>query len=100
MLDGWQHAWIPMAMTSALCQTVRAAALKDLNRHVPILVATWVRFVFGLPFLATYALCVVWLGGEGLPRLSTAFVGWTALSLAVCSFGGGGKIEDGSAGVP
>lgn len=83
----WQHFWIPIAMASALCQTVRTAALKVLNRHLSLMVSTYVRFLFGLPILVTYALAVLTFGGEGLPSLSWPFVLWTAVSSATQSAG-------------
>jgi drug/metabolite transporter (DMT)-like permease len=83
----WQHIWIPIAMASALCQTVRTAALKVLNRHLSLMVSTYVRFLFGLPILITYALAVLTLGGEGLPNLTWPFLLWTAVSSATQSGG-------------
>ncbi len=74
-------------MASALCQTVRTAALKVLNRHLSLMVSTYVRFLFGLPILIAYALAVLYLGGEGLPNLTWPFLLWTAVSSATQSGG-------------
>ena len=87
MHDAWQHAWIPIAMASALCQTVRTAALKVLNRDLSLLVSTLVRFLFGMPILLGYALAVLVIGGEGWPRITPAFVFWTACSSLTQSAG-------------
>jgi drug/metabolite transporter (DMT)-like permease len=83
----WEDAWIPIAVLSALCQTVRTAALKVLNRDLSLLVSTYVRFIFGLPILVTYALAVLYFGGEGWPMITWAFVAWTAISSATQSGG-------------
>jgi drug/metabolite transporter (DMT)-like permease len=69
-----EHIWIPIAVLSALCQTARTAAQKDLNRHLSTLVTTYVRFLFGVPILIAWAAGVTLLGGEGLPQVSPAFV--------------------------
>lgn len=76
----WEHAWIPIAIASALCQTVRTAALKVLNRDLSLMVSTYVRFLFGLPILVGWALAILYFGGEGLPRLSWPLLLWTACS--------------------
>lgn len=83
----WQHIWIPIAITSALCQTIRTAAMKVLNRDLSLMVSTYVRFLFGLPILAGYALLVLAWGGEGLPRITVPFVLWTAASSLMQSAG-------------
>lgn len=84
---GLEDAWIPIAIASALCQTVRTAAMKVLNRHLSLMVSTYVRFLFGLPILCAYAAMVTILGGEGLPTLNWPFVVWTAASSLMQSTG-------------
>jgi drug/metabolite transporter (DMT)-like permease len=72
-----EHIWIPIAITSALCQTVRTAAQKDLNRHLSTLVTTYVRFLFGVPLLVAWTAGVWAWTGEGWPRIGPAFLIYT-----------------------
>lgn len=84
---GWEDAWIPIAMASALCQTLRTAAMKVLNRHLSLMVSTYVRFLFGVPMLLAYALLILATGGDGWPRLSWSFLLWTSISSIAQSAG-------------
>jgi drug/metabolite transporter (DMT)-like permease len=82
-----EHLWIPIAITSAICQTVRTAAQKSLNQHLSTLVTTYVRFLFGLPLLVIYVAAVMLVTGESVPELNSRFWMHTALSSFAQFFG-------------
>lgn len=69
--------WIPITVFAALMQAVRTAAQKDLNRHLSTLGTTYVRSLFGLPFMAIYlAAILAWRGG-GWPDMNAVFLAHT-----------------------
>ena len=69
--------WIPITVFAALMQAVRTAAQKDLNRHLSTLGTTYVRSLFGLPFMAIYLAAVLaWCGG-GWPDMNAVFLAHT-----------------------
>lgn len=72
-----QHFWIVLAVMGALLQAIRTAAQRDLNRHLSTLDTTYVRSLFGLPFLAVYLLVVLAATGEGLPSFNVAYLTYT-----------------------
>lgn len=66
--------WIPISIVGALMQAVRTAAQKSLNQRLSIMTTTYVRSIFGMPFLLAYLWVVKAGTGEALPALNTAFV--------------------------
>lgn len=62
-----EYLWLVTAVMAALAQSVRHAALKELNRHLPIAATTYVRMLFGLPFLGLYLWAVQSWVGTPLP---------------------------------
>lgn len=72
-----QHLWIVLAVLGAALQAIRTAAQRDLNRHLSTLATTYVRSLFGLPFLAIYLALVLWVTGEGLPGFNRAWLAYT-----------------------
>ena len=73
--------WVPLTIFAALAQTVRNAAQRSLIVGVGTLAATWVRFVFGLPFVVLVLALLYWLPSvtPELPNFSWAYFGWISL---------------------
>ena len=65
--------WIPISMFAGLIQAVRTAAQKDLNAHLSTVVTTYVRSIFGFPFILAYLACLVIFLDEALPRVHVFF---------------------------
>ena len=65
--------WIPISMFAGLIQAVRTAAQKDLNAHLSTVVTTYVRSIFGFPFILAYLACLVIFLDEALPRVHIFF---------------------------
>ncbi|GIK84988.1 MAG: membrane protein [Betaproteobacteria bacterium] len=76
-MDG-DWLWIPVVLAAAAAQTLRNAAQRGLVKSVGTLPATFVRFVFGLPFAAC-ALGALIAAGVTLPDASATFLGWLAV---------------------
>ena len=71
--------WIPIVLAAAGAQTVRNAAQRSLITSAGTLPATFVRFVYGLPFaLVGVAIALAFAPG-GLPPVHAVFVAWVAL---------------------
>jgi drug/metabolite transporter (DMT)-like permease len=77
MVDGW--IWIPIVLAAAAAQTVRNAAQRSLVKTAGTLPATFVRFVFGLPFAAGALVGVGLATNQPLPGASAAFLAWVSL---------------------
>jgi drug/metabolite transporter (DMT)-like permease len=71
--------WIPITLGAALAQTLRNAAQRHLTKSLGTLGATLVRFLYGLPFAATWLLVVHQGGGYPLPAPNATFAGWVLL---------------------
>ncbi|MGE0699963.1 MAG: DMT family transporter [Hyphomicrobiaceae bacterium] len=67
------HLWIAAALGAAFFQALRYAALKELNRHLSALVTTYVRMLFGLPFLLVYLWALLASLGLPLPQTNGRF---------------------------
>lgn len=65
--------WIPISVLGALMQAVRTAAQKDLNARLSVLVTTYVRSIFGLPFMLVYLWAIWRLTGAPLPAFHAEF---------------------------
>jgi drug/metabolite transporter (DMT)-like permease len=68
-----EHLWIGASLVAAFFQALRYAALKELNRHLSATVTTYVRMLFGLPFLAAYLVGVLHVQGVALPQTNPRF---------------------------
>lgn len=81
-----EHLWIVAALLAAFFQSLRHAALKELNRHLSATVTTYVRMLFGLPFLVAYLVALMLWTSTALPPLSARFwmfCGITAITQVV-----------------
>ena len=65
--------WIPIAMSAGLCQAVRTAAQKALNARLSTWMTTYVRSLYGLPFMLVYLWVIVSWEGLGAPTFNTLF---------------------------
>jgi drug/metabolite transporter (DMT)-like permease len=70
--------WAIIAVFAAFAQTARNAGQKHLSATMSAWGATWVRFLFGLPFAAGYLAYALDLRGEAAPDLHVEFLVWCA----------------------
>ncbi len=68
--------WIPISVFAALMQAVRTAAQKTLNQSMSNMGTTYVRSLFGLPFLVMFLAAVLYVNGGGVPEFRPAFVAY------------------------
>ena len=66
--------WIPISVFAALMQAVRTAAQKTLNAQLSTWMTTYVRSLFGLPFMLVYLWVMVRLEGIGAPGLGLDYL--------------------------
>jgi len=66
-------AWILISVFAALMQAVRTAGQKRLHAHLSTMATTYVRSIFGLPFLILYLIAVQAGAGNTLPTLAAPF---------------------------
>jgi drug/metabolite transporter (DMT)-like permease len=71
--------WIPIVLAAAGAQTVRNAAQRSLIKSAGTLPATFVRFVYGLPFAVIGLAAVSVISPVGAPTPTAVFVAWVAL---------------------
>ena len=81
------NLWIWATVGAAFFQALRYAGLKTLNQSLSTGVTTYVRVFFTLPLLILYLVAVLWWTGEPVPRLSSAFMAYSAAS-SVAQFTG------------
>jgi len=75
MPNGGMETWIVLAVAAAAAQTVRFAVQKVLagGGGLSPAAATWARFLFSFPLVATLVLAYARATGAALPRLDAAF---------------------------
>jgi drug/metabolite transporter (DMT)-like permease len=71
--------WIPVTVWAAFAQTIRNAAQRHLTDELGTLGATLVRFLYGVPFAACWALAVHRLTEAAWPEITSRFVLWVVL---------------------
>lgn len=71
--------WIPITLAAAIAQTGRNAAQRGLTERLGTLGATYVRFLYGLPFACAFLALALWLTRESLPTLTPRALTFTAL---------------------
>lgn len=69
-----EHLWIAESAGAALCQALRYAALKELNRYLSTLVSTYVRLLFSFPVQVPYVIAIFMWTGAALPSLNARFL--------------------------
>jgi drug/metabolite transporter (DMT)-like permease len=75
-----EHLWIAASVAAALCQALRYAALKELNKHLSTLVSTYVRILFSFPFQVVYVTGVLAVTGASMPELNRWFFLFSAIT--------------------
>lgn len=75
-----EHLWIAASVAAALCQALRYAALKELNKHLSTLVSTYVRILFSFPFQVLYVAGVLAATGAAMPALNQRFLIYSAVT--------------------
>ena len=51
--------WVALTILAALMQAVRTAGQKRLAESLDVVIVSWVRFLFGLPFAVLFFICLV-----------------------------------------
>jgi drug/metabolite transporter (DMT)-like permease len=72
-------SWIPIVLAAAGAQTVRNAAQRSLIKSAGTLPATFVRFVYGLPFALVGLALAAFASSLALPRPTPVFLAWVTL---------------------
>ena len=77
----WAWLWVPFTVFAALAQTVRNTAQRSLTAEVGTLSATWVRFLFGLPFAALVLVLLYAVPDQppAVPHFSLAYAWWISI---------------------
>lgn len=77
----WAWLWVPFTLFAALAQTVRNTAQRSLTAEVGTLSATWVRFLFGLPFAAAVLALLYALPDQApaVPAFSLGYALWISI---------------------
>ena len=65
--------WILFTLLAAFAQNLRSLLQKRLTTGLTVTGATYVRFLYGLPFAVVYLALVLGLRGEGIPALPGIF---------------------------
>jgi drug/metabolite transporter (DMT)-like permease len=71
--------WIPITIAGAFLQNARSALQKHLAGRLTTLGATYVRFIYALPFAILYVAGLHYWGGMPLPQPNGLFVVYTLL---------------------
>lgn len=66
--------WIPITIFAAFMQNARSALQKHLKGRLTTLGASYVRFLYAMPFALLYAGGVHEIGGYAWPEINTAFL--------------------------
>jgi drug/metabolite transporter (DMT)-like permease len=76
-MEAW--IWIPITFLAAFMQAARTAGQKYLTKDFSAVGASYVRFLWGLPFALVYLLVLKEMGGHQLPTAGWAFFLFAAL---------------------
>jgi len=76
-MEAW--IWIPITFLAAFMQAARTAGQKYLTKDFSAVGASYVRFLWGLPFALVYLLVLKEMGGHHLPTAGWAFFLFAAL---------------------
>lgn len=70
---GMVELWIPITIVAAFMQNARSALQKHLKDRLSTLGATYVRFLYALPFAILYVAALNMIGGMSLPAPNGVF---------------------------
>lgn len=73
------EVWIPVTLFAAFMQNARSALQKHLKGRLTTMGATYVRFLYAVPFAVAYMLGLHLIGGAPLPAPNGAFVVYVVL---------------------
>lgn len=82
-MDTW--GWVYLTLMASAAQAVRTGGQKHLTRHMSTFAVSFVRFVYGLPFVVTYFAFLLYAYDKSIPVLTARFLGF-------CLLGGIGQI--------
>ncbi|MEE2754746.1 MAG: EamA family transporter [Candidatus Latescibacterota bacterium] len=71
--------WVPISIVAAILQNVRSSLQKHLKGKLTITGATYIRFLFAVPFVIFYLLCLTELMGFELPEPGPRFFVFAAI---------------------
>src|SRR5487761_2080807 len=71
--------WIPFTLFATLTQTFRNGVQRNLTGYIGTLAATYVRFLYGLPFALLFLVIVHFSSGDPLPAVTLQAVMWFGL---------------------
>lgn len=74
--------WVLLSVMAAAAQTARTAGQKHLAGSMSSWSATWVRFLFGLPFVVGYLVVATESRVEAIPAVHVTFLLWCAATAA------------------
>jgi len=80
LLGGW--LWAIFTIVAAAAQTARNAMQRDLIDTIGTAGATYVRFLFALPFTAVFILVLMFVLAIPFPRFGLAAIAWTVAGAA------------------
>ena len=70
------HAWIPITIWAAACQTLRTGLQKHLKGRLSTNGASFTRFLYGMPLAMLYLAAVVHFTGLAVPPPHWQFIAW------------------------
>jgi drug/metabolite transporter (DMT)-like permease len=79
MLASLPWLWMPITVGAALAQTLRNAAQRHLTAELGTLGATFVRFLYGLPFAIVWLLFMRDQASGAPPVIQLSFLAWVTL---------------------
>ncbi len=71
--------WVLVTVTAAGAQTLRNAMQRELIHTIGIAGATYVRFLYGLPFAVAFLALASWTSGVRPNPITLAALGWTGV---------------------
>jgi|32_taG_2_1085360.scaffolds.fasta_scaffold00033_137 drug/metabolite transporter (DMT)-like permease len=73
-MEDWAWTWVLFTLLAAVMQAVRTAAQKHLSSSMSAMAATYVRYLYGLPWVLIY---FIWLGGTSSHIQGLRVGAWT-----------------------
>jgi drug/metabolite transporter (DMT)-like permease len=71
--------WVPISIAAAILQNVRSSLQKHLKGKLSTAGATYIRFLFAVPFVLLYLLCLTQFVGDELPTPNLRFLIFAAI---------------------
>lgn len=77
------ETWVYFTLMAALLQSVRVAMQKHLSASLSPAAATWIRYLYGMPFALAYFFLIKYYFDEAWPTLTIQFIVYASLA-GVC----------------